>query len=63
MNQAIQALEKGQRVTQAQPQKRTVVRLPVDVERSRKYYSVGLQYYSMGKLKEALVSWENAIRF
>jgi tetratricopeptide (TPR) repeat protein len=58
MNRTMEALEK----TAVLPP-HSVTEIARDTEKSREFFSKGLQYYSQGKLQEALVSWKDAVRY
>jgi tetratricopeptide (TPR) repeat protein len=68
MTAAIEALEKKSRAqatvkkpTVSKPQ-RSVFELTPDSAKSRQLYSQGLMMYSRGDLKEAVVTWEKAVK-
>lgn len=65
MTRAIAALEKAQlnRAETTKPANRAIHEIPVDSAKSREAYSRGLQLYSQGKLKEAAVAWEEAVKY
>ena len=44
------------------PQKRTVFELGRNPSKSQEFYSKGLLYYSQGKIKDAVSSWEKAVK-